>query len=308
MKRILSFLLFLCVCTVMNAQVKAGDVISGTVHDDIEGLMMVNVVEKDANNRIVAHGQTDMNGHFSFRIVNPKNKLTISYVGYETQTLPIDRKVYDILLKEKGQIQEVVIKATRRSQSTGLQIPVTEISTAQQTISMKEFEGLALTSVDEALQGRISGLDIVSNSGNLGAGTTMRLRGVSTIYGNANPLIVVNGNPLRLRGVSTLRQNANPLIVVNGNILETSEEINEEYNEERFAALLQVNPEDIEQISVLKDASATAIWGARGANGVIEIKTKRGSRGKTRVQYSYRLTHGSQKATNCSMVTTTLCL
>jgi len=267
MKRILSFLLFLCVCTVMNAQVKAGDVISGTVHDDIEGLMMVNVVEKDANNRIVAHGQTDMNGHFSFRIVNPKNKLTISYVGYETQTLPIDRKVYDILLKEKGQIQEVVIKATRRSQSTGLQIPVTEISTAQQTISMKEFEGLALTSVDEALQGRISGLDIVSNSGNLGAGTTMRLR-----------------------GVSTLRQNANPLIVVNGNILETSEEINEEYNEERFAALLQVNPEDIEQISVLKDASATAIWGARGANGVIEIKTKRGSRGKTRVQYSYRLT------------------
>ncbi len=267
MKRILSFLMFLCVCTVMNAQVKAGDVISGNVHDDIEGLMMVNVVEKDANNRIVAHGQTDMNGNFSFRINNPKNKLTISYVGYQTVVIPIDRKVYDIKMEEQGKIQEVVIKATRRSQTTGLAIPVTEISTAQQTISMKEFEGLALTSVDEALQGRISGLDIVSNSGNLGAGTTMRLR-----------------------GVSTLSKNANPLIVVNGNILETNEEITDDYNDEKFAALLQVNPEDIEEISVLKDASATAIWGARGANGVIEIKTKRGARGKTRVQYSYRLT------------------
>ena len=143
--------MILCLCTVARAQVKAGDVISGTVSDDVEGLMMVNVVEKDANNRIVAHGTTDMNGHFSFRINNPKNKLTISYVGYETQVLPIDRKVYNIKMKEKGQIQEVVIKAVRKSQSSGLQIPVTEISVAQQSISMKEFEGLAMTSVQVLL-------------------------------------------------------------------------------------------------------------------------------------------------------------
>ena len=270
MKRILSLLMILCLCTVARAQVKAGDVISGTVSDDVEGLMMVNVVEKDANNRIVAHGTTDMNGHFSFRINNPKNKLTISYVGYETQVLPIDRKVYNIKMKEKGQIQEVVIKAVRKSQSSGLQIPVTEISVAQQSISMKEFEGLAMTSVDEALQGRISGLDIVANSGNLGAGTTMRLRGVSTINGNADPLIVVNGN------VWTNDANAN-FDYTNA-------------NEEKFAELLNVNPEDIELITVLKDAAATAIWGSQGANGVIEIKTKRGQRGKTQVQYSYRLT------------------
>ena len=260
----------MCLCTAMKAQVKAGDVISGTVSDDIEGLMMVNVVEKDANNRIVAHGTTDMNGHFSFRINNPKNKLTISYVGYETQVIPIDRKVFNIKLKEKGQIQEVVIKATRKSETTGLAIPVTEISVAQQTISMKEFEGLAMTSVDEALQGRIAGLDIVANSGNLGAGTTMRLRGVSTIHGDANPLIVVNGNVW-------------------------TNDANDDFdytnaNEEKFAELLNVNPEDIESISVLKDAAATAVWGSQGANGVIEIKTKRGQRGKTQVQYSYRLT------------------
>ena len=270
MKRILSFLLFLCVCTVMNAQVSAGDVISGNVHDDIEGLMMVNVVEKDANNRIVAHGQTDMNGNFSFKINNPRNKLVISYVGYKPVEIPIDRKVYDIKLEEVGAIQEVVITAERRSQSSGLQIPITEISTAQQTISMKEFEGLALTSVDEALQGRIAGLDIVMNSGNLGAGTTMRLRGVSSINNNANPLIVVNGN-----------------------VFTDPEDANFDWtdaNAEKFAQLLNVNPEDIESISVLKDAAATAIWGSQGANGVIEIKTKRGARGKTKVQYSYRFT------------------
>jgi TonB-linked SusC/RagA family outer membrane protein len=135
---------------------------------------------------------------------------------------------------------------------------------------MKEFEGIAMTSVDEALQGRISGLDIVANSGNLGAGTTMRLRGVSTINGDANPLIVVNGN-----------------------VWENDANKDFDYtdaNAERFAELLNVNPEDIETISVLKDAAATAIWGAQGANGVIEIKTKRGERGKTRVQYTYRFT------------------
>ena len=131
--------------------------ISGTVEDEDGPVMMGNVVERDANNRIVAHGTTDMNGHFSFRINNPKNKLTISYVGYETQVVPIDRKVFNIKLKEQGKIKEVVVTAKRKTQTSGLSIPVTEISVAQQTISMKEFEGLAMTSVDEALQGRTCG-------------------------------------------------------------------------------------------------------------------------------------------------------
>ena len=271
MKKILSMLMLLtCFCTLAQAQVKAGDVISGTVSDDIEPLMMVNVVEVDNNNRIVAHGVTDINGNFSFRCVNPKDHIQVSYIGYQKQTLPINKKVFKIVLKSNTQIQTVEVKAVRKTQSSGLQIPVTEISTAQQTIDMKEFEGLALTSVDEALQGRIAGLDIVMNSGSLGAGTTMRLRGVSTITGNAEPLIVVNGN-----------------------IWE--EDVSDDFDyssatEERFAELLQVNPEDIESITVLKDASATAIWGAHGANGVIEIKTKRGQKGNTRVNYSYRFT------------------
>ena len=249
---------------------KAGDIISGTVSDDYEPLMMVNVLEIDNSNRIVAHGVTDINGNFSFAIKNPKDKLRVSYIGCQTVTLPIDRKRFNIHLKSTNQITEVVVKGVKKTQTSGLQIPVTEISVASQTIDMKEFEGIGMTTVDEALQGRISGLDIVANSGNLGAGTTMRLRGVSTINGNADPLIVVNGN------VWTNDANAD-FDYTNA-------------NEEKFAELLNVNPEDIESITVLKDAAATAIWGSQGANGVIEIKTKRGAQGKTTVQYSYRFT------------------
>lgn len=272
MKKIISFLmLFACFCAVSMAQApKSGDVISGNVADDIEPLMMVNVVEIDQNKRIVAAGTTDINGNFSFRIKNPKDMLQFSYIGYKTVSLPINKKFYKIVLQNANTIATVEIKHVRKTQSTGLAIPVTEMSVASQTIDMKEFEGLAMTSVDEALQGRIAGLDIVANSGNLGAGTTMRLRGVSTINGNANPLIVVNGN------VWTNDRDAD-FDYTNA-------------NEERFAELLNVNPEDIESVTVLKDAAATAVWGSQGANGVIEIKTKRGQRGKTKVQYSYRFT------------------
>ncbi|MCH5175634.1 MAG: SusC/RagA family TonB-linked outer membrane protein [Prevotellaceae bacterium] len=273
MKKILSILMLLaCFSVSASAQVKAGDVISGQVWDDFDPLMMCNVVEIDNNNRIVAHGVTDINGNFSFKIVNPKDKIRISYIGCQTLTLPINKKAFGkIVLKSNTQLQEVTVKAVRKTQSSGLQIPVTEISVASQTIDMKEFEGLGVTSVDEALQGRISGLDIVSNSGNLGAGTTMRLRGVSTINGNAEPLIVVNGN----------------VWTNDANEAWDPTDVN---NDERVAELLKVNPEDIESITVLKDAAATAIWGLQGANGVIEIKTKRGAKGKTKVSYSYRFT------------------
>ena len=264
-------MLFTCICLTASAQVKAGDVISGQVWDDLEPLMMCNVVEIDNNNRIVAAGVTDINGNFSFKIVNPKDKIRISYIGCQTVNLPITKRAFGkIVLKSNTQLQEVTVKAVRKTQTSGLQIPVTEISVASQTIDMKEFEGIGMTTVDEALQGRIAGLDIVANSGNLGAGTTMRLRGVSTINGNSDPLIVVNGN------VWTNDANSD-FDYTNA-------------NEEKFAELLNVNPEDIESITVLKDAAATAIWGSQGANGVIEIKTKRGAKGKTSVQYSYRFT------------------
>ena len=268
--RILGLIILSCQLSIINAFAQqAGDVISGTVVDDFGPVVMANVVEIDAANRIVASTVTDINGNFSFRVKNVKDKLRISFVGYKTQTFRFDRTHYEVTMVDATQIGEVTVVARRRTDGAGLQIPLDEISTARQSIDMKEFDGLAITTVDEALQGRIAGLDIVANSGNLGSGTSMRLRGVSSINGSSEPLIVVDGNVWETNTNNFDFQSA---------------------NEEKFAELLNVNPEDIESISVLKDAAATAVWGSQGSNGVIEIKTKRGTRGQTRVNYSYRLT------------------
>ena len=270
MKRLILILSFFNFLISAQAQ-QAGDIISGQVTDALGPVMMANVVEIDAANRIVASATTDMSGNFSFKLKNPKDKLRITYVGYKTVTLPFNKTKFNVKMEDATQIKEVTVTAKRKASGSGLAIPQKEISTARQSIDMKEFEGLAMTTVDEALQGRIAGLDIVANSGNLGSGTSMRLRGVSSINGSSEPLIVVDGNVWET-GSSTKDFDFSSA------------------NDEKFAELLNVNPEDIESIAVLKDAAATAIWGSQGANGVIEIKTKRGARGKTRVTYSFRLT------------------
>lgn len=248
--------------------------VTGRVYSEVDGpVIMANVVERDANDRIVEAAVTDMNGNFSMVIKNPKDFLVVSYVGYRTVKIPIGNKTkFDIKMVDEMVIDEVVIKAKPKVRSNGLTIPMKEVSVATQTMNMDDVEGLSFASADEALQGKIAGLDIISNSGNLGSGTSMRMRGVSTINGSAEPLIVVDGNIFDL-----------PADV-------SSTDFEDLDNEEQFATLLSVNPEDIKEIKVLKDAAATAIWGAQGANGVIEINTRRGARGKTKVDFSYRFT------------------
>ncbi len=248
--------------------------ISGTVSDDIDVIIGAHVVEKDKNNRIVSATTTDMNGNFTLTIKDPNNNLNISFMGYKTFNEKIgSRTVFKVKLADNSrQIDEVVVKAKKKSMSGGLSIPTRELSGASQTFKMDEMEGLAFESVDQALQGQIAGLDIVSNSGNLGSGTTMRLRGVSTLNGNAQPLIVVND---RIFELPEDAQNVN---------------FEDMDNEEQFSTLLNVNPDDIESITVLKDASTAAKWGIRGSNGVIEIKLKRGHRGPTNVNFSYKFT------------------
>ena len=268
MSRIKFMLIALLFCSVQTAMAQ-GQRISGTVTDEFGPVMMANVVERDANDRIVSASTTDVNGNFSMTIKNNKNHLTVSYVGAKTVKLAIGAKTrFDIRMGSNAtQVKEVTVTSKRKSNSGGLNIPKREVSVAQQTFDMANVEGLSFTSADEALQGRIAGLDIVANSGNLGAGTTMRLRGVTTINGNAEPLIVVDDQ-----------------------IMDNPDETFdfESATEEQYAALLSVNVEDIASINVLKDAASTAIWGSKGANGVIEIKTKRGARGKARVAYSYK--------------------
>lgn len=246
--------------------------ISGTVSDEIDVIMGANVVEKDKNNRIVSQTVTDMNGNFTMNIKDPNNTLIISFMGYKSFSQKVGSKnVFKVTLQDNVKnMKEVVVNAKQNAPTAGLEIPAREYAGVAQKFSMDDVAGLSFESVDQALQGQIAGLDIVPNSGNLGSGTTMRLRGTTTINGNAQPLIVVNDHIFELPEDA---QNVN---------FETMD------NEEQFSTLLNVNPEDIESITILKDAASAAKWGMRGSNGVIEIKLRRGHKGPTNVAFNYK--------------------
>ena len=263
-------LLTLLLCVFTQLVMAQERVVSGTVEDSMGPVMMANVTERDGNNRIVNAVQTDMMGNFSMPVKNPKNKIVISYVGAKTYSKVIgDQTVFNVKLEdEKTTLSEVTVRG-KRTNSGGLNINKKEISLTQQSFDMAEVEGMAFTSADEALQGSIAGLDIVTNSGNLGSGTSMRLRGVSTFSGSAEPLIVVDDK--------IFEYDTNDIDIENA-------------DEEAFSSLLAVSVDDIASITVLKDAAATAIWGSKGANGVIQITTKRGSRGKPRISLGYKFT------------------
>ena len=255
----------------LGAQAQDITSVHGTLTDEFGPLLGATVCEIDDNGRIINSAVTDLNGNFTMKVKNTKDKIRFSYIGLTTVTMPINKTTYNLRMKSENTIKPVVVKSKKRTQGNGLPIPEREISYASQTISMKEFEGLGMTTIDEALQGRIAGLDIIGNSGNLGSGSTMRLRGASTL--------------------STLTE-SNPLIVVDGNIREVNLDNFDVAgaSDEKFAELLNINPEDIASITVLKDAAATAVYGSQGGSGVIELITKRGARGKPRVSYQVRLT------------------
>ena len=259
MRRIKFIIMSMALLFAMTAGAQTITSVHGTLSDDMGPLMGATVCEIDGNGRIINSAITDLNGNFTMKVKNPKDKIRFSYVGLKTQTLPINKTTYNLTLSSATQIKEVVVKSKKRATGNGLPIPEREISSATQTISTKEFEGLGITSIDEALQGRIAGLDIISNSGNLGSGSTMRLRGASSLSSltDSNPLIVVDGN---IREVN-----------LDGFDMAGA-------NDEKFAELLNINPEDIASITVLKDAAATAVYGSQGGNGVIELTTKRGVR------------------------------
>jgi TonB-linked SusC/RagA family outer membrane protein len=264
-------LLALMTVTVFSAQAQEITSVHGNVSDDTGPLMGATVCEIDGNGRIIESAVTDLNGNFTMKVRNQKDKIRFSYVGMKTVTQPINKTNYKIVMTDNTTIAPVTIQSKRRVGGNNLPIPQREVANATQTFSMKDVEGMAYTTIDEALTGRIAGLDIIGNSGDLGSGSTMRLRGASSLstLTNSNPLIVVDGN---------VRQ-----VDLNNFDLNSA-------NNEKFAELLNINPEDISDIRVLKDAAATAIYGSQGGNGVIELTTKRGARGKPRLQYSLKLT------------------
>ena len=253
-------------------------VLQGTVTSATDGETLVGatVIEVDNQKRIITATVTDINGHYVIKIKNPENRLVFSFIGYVTTAEEIGSKsTIDMKMKEDVQvIGDIVITAEKKVSDGTFEIPQREITTAIQTISSKAYEGVQVTSIDEAMQGRIAGLDIVSNSGDLGSGATMRIRGTSSINANTQPLIVLNGIPYEIQVDPSFDFAA--------------------ANEEQYANMLSINPDDIEEITVLKDAASTAVWGSKGANGVLVIKTKKGVQGPTRVQYSYRFTAAKQ--------------
>jgi TonB-linked SusC/RagA family outer membrane protein len=276
------YLIGLLVCCQSVLAQEGGEMIRGKVLSDTgEELISATVLEVDATERIISNTLTNLNGEFSMKIKSSKNKLKFSYLGFATHTLTIgSKRNFDVTLKEDNALTEVVVMGKKSVSSGGMDIPHNEVPFAMQRISASAFEGISLSSIDDALQGHIAGLDVVG-SGNVGVGSQMRLRGIASLNANSNPLIVING--IQRPDIATSDFDFNSA------------------SEQQFADLLMLNPDDIEDIAVLKDAGSTAIYGSRGAAGVLQITTKKGVRGQTRVSYTYKYS-GSIQPTGLKML------
>lgn len=245
-----------------------GKVISSSDNQLLPG---ATIAEMDKNNRIIKGTITDMDGNYVLSVTSLENKIQASFLGYKTQILDIkNRTSINISLVESiTAIDAVDVIAEGRTNTGFLDIADRDLAVPIQKISLSKLEDVQASTVDEALQGRISGVDIVSNSGDPGGGMSIRIRGVSTLTANSKPLIVVDGIPYETSTASDFD-------------FATA-------NEEGYAQMLNISVDDIKEITVLKDASATALWGTKGANGVLSITTKRGVRSRIpEITYTYR--------------------
>ena len=272
MDRIKSILTVLMICLVQQAW--AQKMVSGTVTEDFAGsaepCIGVNVTFQNAQKRIIAGTVTDFNGQYSLKVpTGEKGELTLvfSYIGMKSQTFKYTgQTTLNVKMKNAStEIKEVTVKGKRGSRN---EMGVTErqMSFATQKINMDEITAVSpVTSIEEALQGQLGGVDIIT-AGDPGAKSNIRIRGTATLNSNADPLIVINGVPYSTD-------------------IDDSFDFNTA-NQEDFAQMLSLNPNDIESIEVLKDAASTAVYGTAGANGVLLITTKKGAMGKTRFSFS----------------------
>ena len=247
--------------------------VKGVVLDSYDNspLPFVNIMEMDADNRFVSGTQTDMNGGFSLYVSSKAGtKLVFTFIGFQKQVVPVENKkeLRIVMREESKMLADATITASRVVNDGMMNVKERNMTVAYSKIETKELEELQVASIDDALQGRIAGVDIVATSGEPGAGMSIRIRGTTSINASSDPLIVVDGIPY-----------------------ETTIDADFDFataDEEEYAALLNVSPADIEEIVVLKDAAATAIWGSQGANGVLQIKTKRGTVGAPKITYTFK--------------------
>lgn len=257
MKKVLFLLICIMSVGIIHAQTVAlsGSVLSAVDNQPMPGVSIV--VEGTTIGTV-----TSFEGTFSLDVPEDVSTLLFSFVGMATQTYDIDfsnpSNIQILMEEDYLDLDEIIVTgySTRvRNSITG--------STVQ--VKADEFKDIPVTSVDQTLQGKIAGLTISTTSGTPGSIQNIRIRGVGSITAGNEPLIVIDGVP-----------------VVNTNFSGSSARSS-------LSALSAINSNDIETITVLKDASATSAYGARGSNGVIVITTKRGRVGKTQfnVAYSY---------------------
>ena len=230
-----------------------------TSDEDPEGLPGVNVIEKGTSNGTV----TNLTGQYSLE-VSPGATLVFSSVGYATEEVAVgDRSVINLeMTTDVKQLEELVVVgygSVKKSDLTG----------AVSSVKAEELQETPITSIDQGLVGRASGVMVTQTSGMPGAIASIRIRGTSSLQGGNEPLYVIDGFP-----------------VYNGSGYGNTG------GRARISGLSTINPNDIESIEILKDASATAIYGARAANGVVLITTKSGKQGRD--QITFDAYYGSQ--------------
>lgn len=222
--------------------------ITGTVVDDLgEPLIGASVIEKGTTNGTA----TDLDGKFELNI-NPKGTLVVSYLGYAKQEVPVEgRTSFHIVMKEDAiTLQDVVVigyGSVKKKDATG----------SVSLVTPDEIDAGISVSAQDLLVGASPGVVVTSSGGSPEGGATIRIRGGSSLSASNDPLIVLDGVPLANDGVQGM---ANPLAMI--------------------------SPDNIESMTILKDASATAIYGSRASNGVIIITTKKGKAGKPQINFS----------------------
>lgn len=248
-----------------SEQAQKLDVVSGVVLDDqgnpIPG---VNIVVKENMTGTI----TDADGKFSMNIASGISTMSFSFIGFKTQEVQVEgtQTLSITLMPEISDLGEVVV--------TGYgTVEKRKLSSSIASIKGKDVVELTNGSVDRMLQGKVSGLMVINNSSAPGATPKIRIRGTSSISGSREPVWVIDG------------------VILEDPVNISTEELNSLDNVNFIGnAISSLNPEDIERIDVLKDASATAIYGTKAANGVIVITTKKGKPGTSVVRYSNSFT------------------
>ena len=257
-KRLTMFLavMFLCMGTAL-AQTK----VTGTVFSQEDGQPIIGAAVKVDGTQTGM--LTDVNGKFSLTLPQGKNQLTISYLGYESKTVTAKNGMRVFLKADATSLDEVVVTAmgiTRQQKTLGY---------SAQTLDNEELTAGKLTDVTSAMAGKVAGVQINTTSSDPGQANSVIIRGISSINGNNQPLYVVDGVPL-----------------VQTTFRGTQKEQDQFSN--AVGGISNINPNDIENMTVLKGAAATALYGSRAANGVIIITTKTGKKqGDRNFQISY---------------------